>query len=174
MTDTTATESAVPAPTSTDAAETPAVGTDTPGEAESGSQGENGEASEEPKGRAAQYRKRAQDAEAKVAEVEAQSAELAATVERLQRLHVEQSIAATGLKPAAVFAVAQLSELIGEDGLPDKSKLDAAVHAAQEQLGAAPKPAAVQRQRGMVSGASGYPAGPKSNGWAAAFSPPDD
>lgn len=170
------TEPAAPAATSTDAADNPATGTDTPGEAENGSQPESdpsGDDDAEPRGRAAQYRKRAQDAEAKVAEVEAHSAELAATIERLQRIHVEQAIAETGLKPAAVYAVAQLGDLVGDDGLPDQSKLEAAVKAAKEQLGAAPPPPLLRREMGMRSGAAGHPQ-PKKDGWAAAFARRDD
>lgn len=178
MTDTattTDTQDGAAAPTSTDAAENPAAGMETPGDAENGSQPENDDAGEgEPKGRAAQYRKRAQDAEARAAQLEEQITGHAATIERLQRLHVDRAITETGLKPAAVYAIAGLADLLGDDGLPDPAKITAAVTAARDQLGAAPKAAAVQRQRGLVSGASGYPAGPKPNGWAGAFAPRDN
>lgn len=177
MTDTatTDTEPAAPAPTSTDAAENPAAGTDTPGEAENGAEDENGSSgddSAEPRGRAAQYRKRAQDAEARVAEVEAEAAEHVATIGRLQKLHVEQMAAAAGVKPAAVFAVAELAALLAEDGLPDPEKIAAAIDTAQEQLGVARYQPPIQRQLGMRSGA-GVPQ-PKRDGWAGAFAPRDD
>lgn len=170
------TEPAAPAPTPTDADETPTAGTDTPGEPESGAEGEtdgSGDDSAEPRGRAAGYRKRAQDAEARVAEVEAQVAEHVATIARLQRLHVDRAITETGLKPAAVYAVAQLADLLGDDGLPDQSKLEAAVKAAKVQLGAAPPPMPFRREMGMRSGATGHPQ-PKKDGWAAAFARRDD
>ncbi|CPR12432.1 hypothetical protein BN971_03731 [Mycobacterium bohemicum DSM 44277] len=114
--------------------------------------------------REARYRKRAQEAEA-------QRDALSATVERLQRRQVEQVITAAGLKPAAVFAVAELKDLLAEDGTPDPSKLDAAVRTARDQLGIT-RPI-VQRQMGMRSGASGHPQ-PKRNGWTKAFSPRDE
>lgn len=164
MTDTTATEAAVPAPTSTDAAETPAVGTDTPGEAESGAEGENDGG--EPRGRAAQYRKRAQDAEA-------HSAELAVTVERLQQRLVERVVAEAGVKVAAVLAVSPLADLLDEDGLPDAGKIESAIDAARDQLGVRRHEHPIQRQLGMRSGASGHPQ-PRKDGWAAAFARRDD
>lgn len=170
------TEPAAPAPTSTEADETPTAGTDTPGEAENGAQGENdgsGDDSAEPRGRAAGYRKRAQDAEAKVAEVEAQSAELTATIERLQRLHVENAVTAAGVKPGAVFAVAELADLLDEAGLPDAAKIEAAIDAARDQLGVRRHEHPLQRQLGMRSGAAGHPQ-PKKDGWAAAFARRDD
>lgn len=174
--DVTTTEPAAPAPTSTDAAETPIAGTDTPEVAENGAEGENdggGDDSAEPRGRAARYRDRAQAAEAKVAEVEAQSAELAATIERLQRLHVETAVAAAGVKPGAVFAVSELADLLDEDGLPDAAKIDAAIDAAREQLGVRRREQPMHRQLGMRSGAAGHPQ-PKRDGWAAAFARRDE
>lgn len=168
------TEPAAPAPTATDADEIPTTGTDTPEEGEYGSQPENdGTGEVEPKGRAAGYRKRAQDAEAKVAEVEAHSAELTATIEQLQRLHVENAVTAAGVKPGAVFAVAELADLLDEAGLPDAAKIEAAIDAAREQLGVRRHEHPLQRQLGMRSGASGHPQ-PKKDGWAAAFARRDD
>jgi hypothetical protein len=172
-TDTT-TEGAVPDASATDADETPAAGTGTPGEAENGAEAENDSAdsdSDEPRGRAGQYRKRAQDAETARDAAEARATDLAANVERLQRLHVEQAVAQTGIKPAAVFAVAELADLLGDDGLPDADKVTAAVATARDQLGinliAAP-----QRQIGMRSGAGTPP--PKKDSWASAFAPRDE
>lgn len=166
------TEPAAPTPTSTDAAENPSAGTDTPEQAENGSQPEtdgSGDDDAEPRGRSAQYRKRAQDAEARAVEVEAQAAEHVATIERLQRLHVEQVVTAAGVKPGAVFAVTELADLLGEDGLPDPAKIEAAIDLARDQLGVRRYEHPVQRQLGMRSGAAGHPQ-PKKDGWAAAFS----
>ncbi len=172
MTDT-ATEPTTPAPTATDADENPTVGTDTPEEAQNGAEGENGGGADddgEPRGRAGRYRERAQAAEARVAEMETQAGELTATVERLQRLHVEQVINAAGVKPAAVFAVAELADLIDDAGLPDTAKVQKAIGAAREQLGV-PAPGIV-RQQELRSGAGASP--PRKNGWASAFAPRDD
>jgi hypothetical protein len=127
----------------------------------------------ETKGRAAQYRRRAQEAETRAAELEEQITGHTATIERLQRLHVDRAISDTGLKPAAVYAVAQLADLLGDDGLPDQSKLEAAVQAAKEQLGAAPPSPPLRREMGMRSGAAGHPR-PKRDGWAGAFAPRED
>lgn len=101
-------------------------------------------------------------------ELEAQSADHVATIERLQRLHVEQAVAATGVKPAAVFAVAELADLLDDTGLPDADKVTAAVEAAREQLGVG-RAAPPSRQFGMRSGAGTPP--PKRDGWVGAFAP---
>lgn len=167
---TAATETAVPAPTSKDAAETPTVGTDTPGEAESGAAGENEGA--EPRGRAAQYRKRAQDAEAARDEALQQVTEHVAVIERLQQRLVERVVAEAGVKVAAVLAVSPLADLLGEDGLPDAGKIESAIDAARDQLGVRRHEHPLQRQLGMRSGA-GAPQ-PKRDGWAAAFARRDD
>jgi hypothetical protein len=165
----TATEAAAPDTSATDTDETLPAGAGTPGEAENGSQAETegGEGDSEARGRSGQYRRRAQEAEARVAEVEAQSTEHVATIERLQRLHVEQAITTAGIKPAAVFAVAALADLLGDDGLPDADKVTAAVATAREQLGI--ERHATVRQLGMRSGAGAPP--PKRDGYVAAFGP---
>lgn len=166
-----ATEPAEPDTSATDADETPPAGTGTPGGAENGAEGESGgeDNDSEHRGRAGQYRQRAQAAEGRVTELEAQSADHVATIERLQRLHVEQAVAATGVKPAAVFAVAELADLLDDTGLPDADKVTAAVEAAREQLGVARVVAPPSRQFGMRSGAGTPP--PKRDGWADAFAP---
>ncbi|MGH3265310.1 MAG: hypothetical protein ACRDNS_25320, partial [Trebonia sp.] len=112
-----------------------------------------------------------QAAEARVTEVEQARDELAGTVERLQRLYVEQAVTRAGVKPAAVFAVAELADLLGDDGLPDEAKVAAAVAAAREQLGVARPNLAAFRERGLLSGA-GVPA-PKRDSFTAAFGPRD-
>lgn len=174
MTTATDAQDAAPAATSTDTAETPAAGTEPQGLAENGSQAEETDIGDgEPKGRAAGYRKRAQYAEARAAQLEEQITGHTATIERLQRRMVDQAVEAAGLKPAAVHAVATLESLLAEDGTPDHGKIAAAITAARDTLGATAGPGPVQRQRGMVSGAAGYPAGPKPNGWAGAFAPRD-
>lgn len=145
-----------------DAAESEGVAETTPeadNEAHNETEAEDGKSG----GREARYRKQVQ-------KVKAERDALSATVERLQRRQAEQVITARGLKPAAVFAVAELKDLIADDGTLDESKLDAAVQTARDRLGI-PRPT-VQRQTGMRSGASGHPQ-PKRDGWSSAFSPRD-
>ncbi|OBI46978.1 hypothetical protein [Mycobacterium colombiense] len=123
-----------------------------------------------PNGREARYRKRAQEAEATIAARDAAIAEQAATIERLQRGQLETAITAAGVKPAAVFAVAELKDLLTEDGMPDEAKITAAVKAARDQLGIT-RPT-LHRQTGMRSGAGYSP--PKKDGWVDAFRRKDD
>jgi hypothetical protein len=121
----------------------------------------------EPRGRAAAYRKRAQEAEAAREAAEARAGELAGQLQQLQRAQVEQAATAAGIKPAALFAVADLAGLLDDAGLPDPAKINAAVKAAREQLGIKPPTTAEFRRRGMLSGAGVPP--PRKDGWAAAF-----
>ncbi|ORV90668.1 hypothetical protein AWC11_12045 [Mycobacterium interjectum] len=121
----------------------------------------------QPSGRSAKYRERAQAAETRAAELEQQITDYTATIERLQRLHVDQAITAAGVKPAAVHAVTDLADLLGDDGLPDSAKIAAAVKTARDRLGI--QPPTFSRQTGMRSGA-GAPQ-PKKDGFAAAFAP---
>ncbi|MGH3262888.1 MAG: hypothetical protein ACRDNS_12910 [Trebonia sp.] len=168
-------EAAVPARSATETNETPTAGTGTPGERENGPQGDTDDSDDEaePRGRAAKYRERAQAAEARVTEVEQARDELAGTVERLQRLHVEQAVERAGVKPAAVFAVADLGDLLGDDGLPDDAKVAAAIKSAREELGVKqPTVADYRNGSGLRSGA-GVPQ-PRRDGWSAAFARRDD
>jgi hypothetical protein len=153
----------------TDSDEQPAAGAGTPEDREDSAEGENGgdEGDSAPRGRVAAARQRAQEAEAARDAAEARATDLAGTVKLLQRLHVEQAVTAAGVKPAAVFAVAELADLIDDTGLPDADKVKAAVATAREQLGVS-RPV-VERQMGMRSGAGVAP--PKRDGWAAAFGP---
>lgn len=173
-TDTTTTEGTEPtaaAPTSTDADKNPTAGTDTSGDAENGAEAENDGA--EPRGRAAQYRRRAQDAEAARDEALQQVTEHVAVIERLQQRLVERVVAEAGVKVAAVLAVSPLVDLLDDDGLPDIDKINTAIDAARDQLGVRRHEHPIQRQLGMRSGASGHPQ-PRKDGWAAAFARRDD
>lgn len=143
-----------------DAPEAPEADTaaDDTTESETEAQNETGADDDKPSGREARYRKRAQEAEA-------QRDALAATVERLQRGQLESAIAAAGVKPAAVFAVTELGDLLAEDGTPSDKKIAEAVKIARDQLGIPSRPPL--RQTGMRSGAGYSP--PKKDGWVDAF-----
>jgi len=95
------------------------------------------------------------------------------TIATMQRQHVEQAAIAAGLKPAALWAVTQLDDLLADNGAPDAGKIAAAVKTARDQLGidqqrraAPPRPGAGAPLR---SG-SGAPQQVR-NPWSAAFKP---
>lgn len=77
---------------------------------------------------AAKYRRRLREAEA-------QRDQLAGQVEAMQRAEVERLATADGLKPAALWAGAELAGLLADDGTVDGAKVSAAIEAAREQLG---------------------------------------
>lgn len=92
---------------------------------------------------------------------------LAAQVEKLQRRAVEKALKTTGVKPAAVWSVAALPDLIAEDGTIDDDKLSLAIDKAVNELGA-------QRisKGNYVAGVGGVPnALPKVDRWSEAFTP---
>lgn len=70
---------------------------------------------------AADHRERTRDVESRLAAVQRQS--------------VEQRITAAGMRPAAVWAVTQLDDLLAADGSIDTGKLAAAMAAARSTLG---------------------------------------
>lgn len=153
-----------------------ATATDTPVESEDAAPDDvsaepDAETEQPPQGRQAGYRQRAQAAEARVAEIEAETAAQATKIEGLQKMLVDKAVEASGLKPAAVFAVAELGALLDENGLPDPEKIDAAVAAAKESLGVVGLLPGPTRQTGMRSGAGYSP--PKRDSWADAFAPKD-
>lgn len=109
---------------------------------------------------AAKYRR-------KLREAEKQRDELAARVEALQRAQAEGLLAASGVKPQAVFAVAELADLLGDDGTIDADKLTAAVETAREKFGIA-KPT----KGNLVPGVGSQPNRvPKADAWREAFTP---
>lgn len=89
-------------------------------------------------------------------------------VEALQRQAAEQQIRAAGLKPAAVWAVAQLGDVVDDHGAIDPGKLGAAMGTARQQLGIR-QPAPAPGRAGLKSG-SGVPH-EKPRGFAEAFGP---
>lgn len=104
---------------------------------------------------AAGYRDRAHSAEARVG--------------ALQKAAAEQLIAGHGLKADAVWAVATLDDLLGDDGAVDPAKIKAAVGAAKDKLGI-PTKAAPQGLSGMRSG--NMAAQPPRDSWREAFTAP--
>ncbi|WP_163723151.1 hypothetical protein [Mycolicibacterium psychrotolerans] len=77
---------------------------------------------------AAKYRRRLRD-------VEAERDTLKATVAALQRAEVDRLATADDLRPAALWASAELGDLLSDDGTVDEAKVSQAIGAAREQLG---------------------------------------
>lgn len=125
---------------------------------------------ESTRGRAAGYRQRAQEAETALEEARGEVTRLREQVAGYRRSAVEAAITATGLKPAAVLAVADLDSLIAEDGQPNQQAIAAAVVKARDELGV--QRPTIHRQVGMRSGASA-PEQPRRDPWSAAFGPAD-
>jgi len=91
-----------------------------------------------------------------------------ATVTALQRQHVDEKITAAGLKPAAVWAVAELADVLDDRGAVHAGKLNAVMQSARETLGIK-RSFAKPGNRDLRSGA-GVPQEPR-NDWTAAFGP---
>ena len=73
---------------------------------------------------------------AQLRETEAQRDQLAGTVEAMQRAEIERLAAGIIAKPEALWASGTaVADLLGDDGLVDPSKVNAAAHAAREELG---------------------------------------
>lgn len=77
---------------------------------------------------AAKFRKR-------LRETEAERDRLRDQVTALQRQQIEARVASAGVRPAALWAVTQLADLLTEDGAIDDTKIDTAVQTARDQLG---------------------------------------
>ena len=77
---------------------------------------------------AAKYRRR-------LRETEQERDRLTAQVEALQRSEIERAAAAEQIKPAALWSVTELADLLAEDGTVDADKLTAGIQAAREVLG---------------------------------------
>lgn len=107
----------------------------------------------------------------KVAEGRAETAE-----ERLatvQRQLIGRQVASAGLKPAAVFAVAQLDDLLAEDGTVDADRVVKAIAAARDTLGVGVRRNPVGRGS-FQSGASGTNIESLPKGFASAFRRSED
>ncbi|MBX7434567.1 hypothetical protein JDV09_21060 [Mycobacterium sp. Y57] len=107
---------------------------------------------------AAKWRRKLRDAEA-------QRDRLAATVEALQRSQIDAIADSAGVRPAAVHAVAALSDMVGDDGAVDPRKVADAVKQARDTLG-------VQTKGAPVPGVGNVPnILPNPNRWESAFKP---
>lgn len=77
---------------------------------------------------AARYRR-------KLRKAEGERDALAQRLETLQRQQADTLITATGVKPDAVYAVAELADLLTDDGGIDPEKVTAAIAAARDRFG---------------------------------------
>lgn len=110
---------------------------------------------------AARWRRKLRDAEG-------ERDALAQRLEAVQRQSVEGLLTASGVKAQAVFAVAELADLLGEDGSIDTDKVGQAVEAAREKFGIA-KPT----KGNLIPGVGHQPSQmPKLDAWKDAFTPP--
>ncbi|NDJ90584.1 hypothetical protein [Mycolicibacter kumamotonensis] len=92
-----------------------------------------------------------------------------AAVEALQRQQVERLADDAGIKPAAIWAVAELGALLGEDGSVDAELVNAAIGTARSTLGVTGRPQP-PRSRNMFASGSGVPQ-ETPKGFAEAFAP---
>lgn len=103
----------------------------------------------------------------KLRETQAELEAAAAQLDAVQRQQVEFLLAKSGVKPEAVFAVAEMSDLLNDDGGIDADKLDAAMATAQEKFGIVKPP-----KGNFVPGIGNRPNGlPRVDAWREAFSP---
>ncbi|UVO13790.1 hypothetical protein NM962_06860 [Mycobacterium sp. SVM_VP21] len=92
------------------------------------------------------------------------------TVAALRQQHAERLIDAAGVKPAAVFALTTITDLLADDGTVDPEKVTAAVTRARQELGVTGRPQPLRPQGGLTSGTGA----PKAqNTWQSAFAPPE-
>lgn len=110
---------------------------------------------------AAKYRRRLRDTETQLAEANQR-------IEALQRQQVDALIEAAGVKPAAVWTVAQLDTLLTEEGTVSVEAVTAAIDEARNTLGITPI-----GKGNVVPGIGNQPANslePKDT-WTEAFKP---
>lgn len=171
--DSTAAEAAVEADAGAEALGGPEAKTGTDDTTDTGNGREDGAQPQDDAPEGGKLSREAAKWRTKFRDAEQQIAGQTATIERLQRLHVDAAITAAGVKPAAVHALTELADLVGEDGLPDADKITAAVAKARDELGITkPNPIREHRRNGLQSGAGVQP--PARDGWAAAFGPQPD
>lgn len=89
----------------------------------------------------------------------------------MQRQSVDRQITTAGLKPAAVWAVTQLENLLADDGTVDAAKVSQAMATARQTLGITQRRAPFAGQGELNSGATGPKEYTPKPGFAAAFGP---
>ena len=109
---------------------------------------------------AAKWRRKLRDTQSELKAVTAQ-------LDAVQRQQAEALIAASGVKPQAVWAVTELAGVLDDDGSVSAEKVSEAVAAAREKFGIA------KLSKGnVVPGVGNQPAGnPRVDRWQQAFSP---
>jgi hypothetical protein len=100
-------------------------------------------------------------------ETQAELEKTAAQLDAVHRQQVELMLADTGVKPAAVWTVTDVAELLGDDGAIDTEKVTAAVETARERFGI-PKRATGNHVPGVGNQPSVLP---KGDTWTQAFAP---
>lgn len=119
----------------------------------------------------ADHRGRANTAEEQLTAMQARAEAAEGQVLALQRRSVEQQIVNAGMRPAAVWAVSQLDELLADDGTVDTSEVQRAMATAKKTLGIQQRRNPAGVRDGMNSG-SGRPREPKPvPGFTDAFGP---
>lgn len=109
---------------------------------------------------AAKWRRRLRESQSELKSVTEQ-------LDAVQRQQAEALIAASGVKPQAVWAVTELAGVLDDDGSVSAEKVAEAVTAAREKFGIA-RPA----KGSIVPGVGNQPAGnPRIDRWQEAFSP---
>lgn len=103
----------------------------------------------------------------KLRDTEGERDALAARLEAVQRQQIENLLAASGVKPQAVWAVAELADLLADDGSIDTDSVTKAVTAARERFGIA-----TPGKGSVVPGVGNQPTiTPQTDAWKEAFTP---
>ena len=105
----------------------------------------------------------------KAREAEQQRDALAAQLEAVRKDQINAAVVTMGLRPQALWASGvELTDLIGDDGVPDQQKIRQAFESARRELGieAPRKPVKALRSGSMA------PQEPRTGRWREAFMPP--
>ena len=103
----------------------------------------------------------------KAREAEQQRDALAAQLETLRKDQINATVVTMGLRPQALWASGvELTDLIGDDGVPDQQKIRQAVESARTELG-------IERPRKPIRSLTSGVAAPKEQpaDWRSAFAP---
>ncbi len=121
---------------------------------------QDGQTDSSPNREAAKWRRRLRD-------TESERDKLAETVTTLQRQQVESMLGGR-VRPAALWAVSELSEMLNESGSPTPELVEAAIEKAKLTLGIRP---AMVHPASLRSGAANTP--PRQDPWEKAFARPE-